>query len=277
MLRALTIILALAQFCSLSFAKTIHTAIPSSGAPLERSTEDILQLGARYEHGEGVARDFARARELYCEAAQVGAAGAYLNLGWMYLNGRGVARDDNIAVFWLQRAAEHGVTQAANILHLLSTTIGAEKSSCIQKPNNQGHPPAELRKLVTAKAQAAGVDAKLVMAIISAESGFDPAAVSAKNARGLMQLTSETAKRFGVRDPFNIDENLRGGISFLAYLMKRFHGDVALTLAAYNAGEGAIDEWDGIPPYKETINYVGRVTSICACFDPNDGRPHSGN
>ena len=276
MLKTFIAILALTQFCSLSFAKNVQVIGTSSAVPLERPTE-LLQLGTRYEHGEGVARDFGRARELYCEAAQLGAAKAYLNLGWMYLNGRGVTRDDNVAVFWLHRAAEHGVTQASNILNLLSTTIGAEKSSCIKKSNNQIYPPEELRKLVTAKAQAAGVDAKLVLAIISTESAFDPAAVSAKNARGLMQLTSETAKRFGVQDPFNIDENIRGGISFLAYLMKRFHGDVALALAAYNAGEGAIDEWDGIPPYKETINYVGRVTSICACFDPTGGRTRSGN
>ena len=264
-------ILALTQFCSLSFARSVQATSAGSDAPLEHRTE-LLQLGTRYEHGEGVARDFDQARRLYCEAARLGAAEAYLSLGWMYLNGRGVVRDDNVAVFWLHKAADRGNTQAANVLRLLPTTVGLVKPSCFGNSGIHIHAPVEIRKLVTAKAQAAGVDPKLVLALISAESGFDPAAVSTKNARGLMQLTSETAKRFGVNDPFDIDENLSGGIRFLAYLIKRFHSDVALALAAYNAGESAVDEWGGIPPYEETINYVGRITSMCACSDPKGGK-----
>ena len=85
-----------------------------------------------------------------------------------------------------------------------------------------------------------------------------------------MQLTADTAMRFGVGNPFDIKENLRGGITFLSSLIKRFHGDVGLALAAYNAGEGAIDEWGGIPPYAETINYVNRIKSICACSNTSE-------
>ncbi len=272
MLRKLIIILILMQFSSPSFARDRNSAAAVSAAAANLSAKANLELGKRYEHGEGVSRDFTRARELYCEAARLGVADAYFELGWMYLNGRGVTRDDSVSVFWLREAADHGIPQAVNILRLLSATAGTPKSSCAPTLDRQLHASREMRALVAAKAHAAGIDSRLVMAVISAESGFDPAAVSAKNARGLMQLTADTAKRFGVQNPFNIEENLRGGISFLGYLIERFNGDVELALAAYNAGEGAIDEWGGIPPYAETINYVKRVKSICACSSTADVR-----
>jgi soluble lytic murein transglycosylase-like protein len=190
----------------------------------------------------------------------------------MYVNGRGVARDDSVAVFWMRKAFDNGIPQAANVLQLVSATIGDPKLSCIDAPVTIARASKEMEKRVVTKAREAGLDPKLVMAVISAESGFDPNAVSRKNARGLMQLTDQTAARFKVQDPFSIDQNLRGGITFLARLMKRFHGDVVLALAAYNAGEGAIDEWGGVPPYQETKEYVSRVQAMCGCFSLFSGR-----
>ncbi len=104
-----------------------------------------------------------------------------------------------------------------------------------------------------------GVDPKLVKSVMLVESNFNPRAISRKGARGLMQLMPETARRFGVADRFDALENLRGGVEYLATLLKLFSGDVALSLAAYNAGEGAVAKHAGVPPFAETREYVRRA------------------
>ena len=104
-----------------------------------------------------------------------------------------------------------------------------------------------------------GVDASLVESVIRAESAFNPTAVSRTGARGLMQLMPKTAVMLGVRDSFNPRENIDGGVRHLRYLLDRYPGNVALAVAAYNAGEGAVDTHRGIPPYAETQQYVQRV------------------
>ena len=104
-----------------------------------------------------------------------------------------------------------------------------------------------------------GVDEAVVRAIIHAESAFNPRAVSRVGAQGLMQLMPATAERFGVSDAFDAAQNIRGGVKYLAWLLKRFDGNVTLAAAGYNAGEGAVDKYDGVPPYKETQRYVQRV------------------
>ena len=107
-----------------------------------------------------------------------------------------------------------------------------------------------------------GVDAALVRAVIHAESAFRKDVVSHAGAQGLMQLIPATAERFGVADPFTARQNIQGGTSYLAWLLKRFHGDVRLATAAYNAGEGAVDRHGGVPPYEETQRYVERVAIL---------------
>jgi soluble lytic murein transglycosylase-like protein len=104
-----------------------------------------------------------------------------------------------------------------------------------------------------------GVDEAVVRAIIHAESAFNPTAMSRVGAQGLMQLMPATARRFGVADPFDAVQNIRGGVQYLAWLLKRFNGNVALAAAGYNAGEGAVDKYGGVPPYAETQRYVQRV------------------
>jgi hypothetical protein len=111
-----------------------------------------------------------------------------------------------------------------------------------------------------------GVDPFLVESVIRAESAFNPTAVSRTGARGLMQLMPKTAVMLGVRDSFNPRENIEGGVRHLRYLLDRYPGNVSLAVAAYNAGEGAVDAHRGIPPYAETQQYVQRVLQTGAAW-----------
>lgn len=104
------------------------------------------------------------------------------------------------------------------------------------------------------------VDAALVSAVIKAESDYQPTIVSHKGARGLMQLMPATARRFGVRNSFDPAQNIDGGTRYLAWLLKKFENNADLAVAAYNAGEGNVWKYDGIPPFRETINYVKKIS-----------------
>lgn len=104
-----------------------------------------------------------------------------------------------------------------------------------------------------------GVDPAIVRAIIHAESAYNPKALSRVGAQGLMQLMPATARRFGVTNSFDPRQNIHGGVQYLAWLLKRFKGDLTLASAGYNAGEGAVDKYKGVPPYSETRRYVERV------------------
>ena len=115
---------------------------------------------------------------------------------------------------------------------------------------------------IRAAATQYGVEEAVVRAIIHAESAFRPHVVSPKNAQGLMQLIPATAKRFGVSDPFDPGQNIQGGVQYLAWLMKRYGSDLTRVAAAYNAGEGAVDRYGGVPPYGETQRYVQRVGQL---------------
>ena len=119
----------------------------------------------------------------------------------------------------------------------------------------------DLDALVKREGERHGVDPDLIFRVIRQESAFDPFAVSSAGAVGLMQLLPETAKRFGVKDILDPAENVSGGVQYLRLLLERYDGDVRLALAAYNAGEGAVDRHGGIPPYLETRDYVQRITA----------------
>lgn len=110
------------------------------------------------------------------------------------------------------------------------------------------------------------VDPALVRAVIKAESDFDPTAVSRAGAMGLMQLMPRTALRLDVRDPYNPEENVRGGAQYLRYLLDRFHGNVPLALAAYNAGETRVERYRNLPPIEETRHYVSKVLRFYHAF-----------
>lgn len=119
--------------------------------------------------------------------------------------------------------------------------------------------PADLHQLLNKAGAAHNLNADLLASVVREESGGRPHAVSRAGAEGLMQLMPGTAAKLGVEDAFAPGENIRGGTAYLDSLLKRYHDNLALALAAYNAGPAAVDRWHGIPPYRETRVYVARV------------------
>ncbi|MFZ6694845.1 lytic transglycosylase domain-containing protein [Stenotrophomonas acidaminiphila] len=115
---------------------------------------------------------------------------------------------------------------------------------------------------IAAAAREFGVEEAVVRAVIHAESAFNPTALSRAGAQGLMQLMPATARRFGVSDAYDASQNIRGGVQYLSWLLRRFNGDLTLAAAGYNAGEGAVDRHGGVPPYSETRYYVKRVAQL---------------
>lgn len=252
----------------------VHSCL-ALAAPLDVPTLgdlELLRAEARsYEHGEGVAKDPLRAASLYCDGARYGDVEAQFNLGWMYANGRGVERSDELAAYFFKLAAEQGHGPAEKMLRFVGKTV-SPMPKCMEivtveveddevyEPVSPSH--QKIFGLVNKLAPEYGVNPRLVMAVIRAESNFEPTAISPKNAQGLMQLIPETAVRFNVRKPFDPEQNIRGGMSYLRWLLAYFEGNVALVAAAYNAGEGAVNRFRGVPPYAETRGYVKRILSI---------------
>jgi len=142
----------------------------------------------------------------------------------------------------------------------LRTTF--KMSGCVKNP-------AEFESIINSCALQYGVDKSLVKAVIHAESGYDPNAVSSKGAQGLMQLMPKTAQDLKVSDSFNPTDNIRGGVRYLRFLLDTFKGDVSLALAAYNAGLTRVARYGGIPPIEETRNYVSKVLSYQKSYRSN--------
>jgi soluble lytic murein transglycosylase-like protein len=229
------------------------------------------------EYGEGVARDPVAAAQLYCRAARYGDAEAQFSLAWMLTNARGIARDDVQAAYLFAAAAEQGLVQAQNMAKAIGAPRG-DPPPCLRpleadpvpatsladsasKPTRRPPPnaPPQIIRFVDLVAPDFGLSPELVLAVMAAESNFDPLAVSPKNAQGLMQLTPDTAARFGVRPLTDPAQNIRGGMAYLRWLLAYFRGDLALALAGYNAGERAVERYGGIPPYLETRLYVNGI------------------
>jgi soluble lytic murein transglycosylase-like protein len=232
-------------------------AAPDSATPASLRKQAVL-----YEQARGVKRDYSEAYKLYCRAALQGDAEANYALGWMVFNGRGVQYDMALAMGWFKRAAERGDRYGQNMLRRFPDVAARQDPNCtLPKPTVVASADREgIEAWVRIIAPHFEMDPKLVMAVINAESAFDPKARSPKNAQGLMQLIPETAKRFGVSDPWNPIENIIGGTAYLHWLTRHFAGDLKRVLAGYNAGEGAVEKYNGVPPYRETRQYVEKVT-----------------
>lgn len=268
--RLTRIAIPLALFAACSAAGAAASG-PGSGEA-QGSGETLVAQAIRYENAEGVPRDYTKAADLYCAAARVGNADAQYRLGWMYANGRGMPRDDAQAAHLFQLAAKQGHAQAETMLRL-SGGVKPIAPGCLTPPKppqpaQTAEPevlrlyPQRIHKVVDKVSPQYEVDPQLVLAFIAVESGFNPRAVSPKNAQGLMQLIPETARRFRVKDAFNEEDNIKGGVRYLQWLLSFFRGNVSLVAAAYNAGEKTVEKYRGIPPYPETRDYVRRITAL---------------
>jgi soluble lytic murein transglycosylase-like protein len=280
-----------------SFALAAHAAaVMPEVAPPEWSDEPPM-LSRWIEEGWAAqqAKDPLKAAARYCDAARFGSTEAQYRLGLVFLD-RPDDEGPRLARNMLAVAAQRGHEKAQATLAALSQQglqrlppgpdlpdcllTGAAPQFAVRPAQNDyatwvvPHEvverymlalPQDKRRhalMIQRLAPRFDVDFRLALAIARAESNFDAAAVSPKNAQGLMQLIPDTATRFGVRNAFDPEQNVRGGLAYLRWLLERFGGDVALASAAYNAGEGAVDRHGGIPPYNETRNYVQRILNF---------------
>lgn len=147
-----------------------------------------------------------------------------------------------------------------NTLIALTMTEKAAAPNLEALPSRVDHTPYD--RMISAAGARYGVDPDLIRLVIGQESGFKPNARSHKNAQGLMQLIPETAQRFGIKNPYDPQQNINGGTRYLSWLLNRFDGDVKLALAGYNAGENAVKRYGNkVPPYRETRQYVKKITA----------------
>jgi soluble lytic murein transglycosylase-like protein len=276
---------------ALLLATTGAQALGLSAQPTP--AEQLRYQAIAHEFGEGVARDPLLAANLYCQSAKLGDAVAQYNLGWMHANGRGVARDDVTAAYFFHAAAEQGLPAAQHMLKVVGPPA-AHVPECMRDPEPivavSAEPalpkvdytlvaPRKIFELVMKMAPQYQVEPQLALAIIAAESNFNNLALSPKNAQGLMQLIPETSQRFNVKNPFDPAQNIRGGLTYLRWLLAYFEGDIALVAAAYNSGEGTVERYRGVPPYAETRAYVKRILKSVGQtvhpFDDKITRPSS--
>ncbi|NDJ09724.1 MAG: lytic transglycosylase domain-containing protein [Acidobacteriia bacterium] len=189
-----------------------------------------------------------------------------LALKWSFLNRRGNIRVKKCFTMTLGMPALMAAAGPSSMPPKVMTIVRADHSGrLVRSMRVQATEPematAELIRLIDSIAVEHGVEDSLVHSVIRAESNYNARAVSPKGAMGMMQLIPATARRFGVNNPFDVRENVHGGVRYLRFLLDYYKDNYPRAIAAYNAGEGAVDRYHGIPPYVETQNYVFRVAN----------------
>lgn len=237
---------------------------------------DLLKRAVLLERDDHVLEGDWQAAKLYCQASRYGSAEAYFRLGILYAVGKGVPLNRDLAAALFAAASMQGHYESQKMLEtveLVYVDMPPCVTSAVDPEKAIQSRPAEIDtlianlpenkrwvlSLVDTIANWYKVDPKLVLSIIAVESNFKVAAKSNKSAQGLMQLIPSTAERFNVKDAFDASQNIKGGVAYLRWLLAYFQGDVSLAVAAYNAGEGAVNKFKGIPPYAETKRYVQKV------------------
>jgi soluble lytic murein transglycosylase-like protein len=226
--------------------------------------------------------NYTKAAEEFCfDARDKNNADAQYALGWMYEHGKGVTKDENIAVKFYSMAAKQfhqsareslsasaGNPNIAKLPECMSKNYKPKDTNLADNTNEKAvkytpfYVKGPIYRLVSKIAPRYNIETDLAMAFIAVESGFNPNATSAKNAQGLMQLIPETATRFKVKNAYDPEQNIKGGLAYLDWLLTYFEGDIKLVAAAYNAGENTVDKYKGIPPYPETQKYVKKIASL---------------
>lgn len=273
---------------SVMLACTVH-ASAGAGTPADGNAPTwsdeapvlarLLEEGYRAESRRQPQQAAAR----YCTAARSGSVEGQYRLGRLLLQNPGMAHRRASAHSVLALAARQGHERAGALLAQHGGGMTDTLPDCLLSDDETALADAESvvphdvvdrfveslagdrrshARLIQRLAPRFRVDPRLALAIARTESNFNAAARSPKNAQGLMQLIPETAARFGVRDAMDPEQNVRGGLAYLHWLLERFDGDVVLAAAAYNAGEGAVARFSGVPPYAETQEYVRRIMAF---------------
>ncbi len=273
-----------AAVATLLLCATVHgLQAQAQEAPM---LQGMLDQASALEADASVPDGAWQAAALYCRSARFGSIEGQYRLGMLYAFGQGVPASRAWAAALFSLAATQGHAQAGQMLDSIELS-GLELPACVnqdQLPEKAPPPvdynlasakplidqlllslPANKRwviKLTNTLSAWYSLDPKLVLSLIAAESNFDHTALSPKDAKGLMQLIPDTAERFNVRNAFDATQNLRGGMRYLRWLLSYYRGNVRYALAAYNAGEGRVDRYKGVPPYPETRAYVKRVIGL---------------
>lgn len=224
-----------------------------------------VSLAAGTKNALGLS-SYEQAHAHYCALAnEARDADAQFAMGWFYSMGKGVPENHDIAARFFSLAAIQGHRDARVWLDKESGNAEAAVLPACMRESTASAAEMLFKKrgpvyqLVKKHAPQYGVDVDFAMAVIAVESGFNPKATSRRKAQGLMQLMPDTQARFHVKDAYDPEQNIKGGLSYLRWLITYFNGDVERVAAAYNAGEHAVTRHQGIPPYPETREYVKRI------------------
>ena len=265
------------MFASVALRLVVAIALPGAVAQAESYIEAprvtaALQQGHAAEFGVGIRRNPLLAVALYCDAGTMGSPEGFFRVGRVLASAPRPLRNQALANAYLALAARLGHHEALRLYDSRVTSAiigdecgvygsGADGTRFDLDGYLAGQSAAKQRiaLLIRNAARQHQVDPRLALAIAIAESNLDAAAVSPRNAQGVMQLIPATQERFGVTRPFDPEHNVRGALAYLRWLDQRFAGNWRLIAAAYNAGEGAVERYSGVPPFAETQQYVRRV------------------